>query len=315
MVSTDQTGRVGRGRADRFLLDHGADRIDHPGGTLYAHLNRVAEQLAAWGASDEVVLAGLCHAAYGTSGFDTALLPLAERSSLAEVIGSAAERIVYRYASCDRDETYPALGGGAAAVPFHDRFTGRVVTIKGDELRSFMEITAANELDVFAHNLELARRYGSEFLELLRGARTWLSRSAWAAAQHALSPVAISHLDHFVLTVSDIDRTIDFYRQALGMTPVVFGDGRHALEFGDSKINLHQAGFEIAPHAEHPTTGSSDVCLIATTPIARVLAHLEGLGVPIVAGPVIRTGACGQLTSVYLRDPDGNLVEISNYLS
>ncbi|HEY7047886.1 MAG TPA: VOC family protein [Jatrophihabitantaceae bacterium] len=301
-----------RVRAERFLLDHGADRIDHPGGTLYAHLGRVADQLAAWGASDDVVLAALCHATYGTDGFATALLPVAERPTLADVIGPAAEGIVYLYASCDRGKTYPELGG-SGAVSFHDRFTGQARPVGADELRDFMAITAANELDVFAHNAELADRYGRSFLAVLTRARDRLSRPAWAAAQLALSPVAISHLDHFVLTVADIDRTLDFYQQALGMTPVVFGDGRHALEFGDSKINLHRAGNEIAPHADHPKPGSADVCLIAATPIEQVIAHLQASGVPIVEGPVSRTGARGELMSVYLRDPDGNLVEISNY--
>ena len=301
-----------RARADRFLLDHEADLIDHPGGTLYEHLNRVADQLAAWGASDNTVLAGLCHATYGTDGFATALLRVSNRAALAEVIGPAAEGIVYLYASCDRAKTYPALGG-SGAVPFHDRFSGQTRPVGAAELRDFVEITAANELDVFAHNAELADRYGQSFLELLTVARERLSRPAWAAAQAALSPVAISRLDHFVLTVADIDRTVDFYQAVLGMTPVVFGEGRHALEFGDSKINLHRAGHEIAPHAEHPKAGSADVCLIAATPVEQVIAHLEALGVPIVEGPVIRTGARGELTSVYLRDPDGNLVEISNY--
>lgn len=301
-----------RARAERFLLDHGADRIDHPGGTLYAHLGRVADRLATWGSSDDVVLAGLCHATYGTDGFATALLPVAERPALAEVIGPAAEAIVYLYASCDRGKTYPDLGG-SGAVSFHDRFTGQARPVGADELRNFMAITAANELDVFAHNAELAQRYGQAFLGVLAQARARLPKAAWVAAQLALSPIAITHLDHFVLTVADLDRTIDFYQQALGMTPVQFGDGRHALAFGYSKINLHLAGQEIAPHAEHPVPGSADVCLLAATPIDEVIAHLQALEVPIVEGPVTRTGARGEMTSVYVRDPDGNLVEISNY--
>jgi len=99
------------------------------------------------------------------------------------------------------------------------------------------------------------------------------------------------------------------------MTPVEFGDGRHALEFGSSKINLHVAGQELAPHAVRPVPGSADICLVAATALPRVIAHLRALDVPFVEGPVIRTGARGEMDSVYVRDPDGNLVEISNYRS
>jgi catechol 2,3-dioxygenase-like lactoylglutathione lyase family enzyme len=299
---------------ERFLLDHGADRIDHPGGTLLAHLRRVADQLAAWGAVDNVVLAGLCHATYGTDGFATALLPVSQRSELVDVIGPAAEGLVYLYASCDRRATYPMLGGSGPA-PFHDRFSGQARPVGTDELRAFMELTAANELDVFAHNAEYSAHYSRTLFELFTRARERLSRPAWAACQLALRPVAISHLDHLVLTVADIDRTSDFYQRALGMTPVVFEDGRHALEFGDSKINLHPAGQEIAPYAARPVAGSADICLIAATPLPQVIDHLRALDIVIIEGPVTRTGARGEMQSVYLRDPDGNLVEISNYVS
>jgi len=105
-----------------------------------------------------------------------------------------------------------------------------------------MEITAANELDVFTRNPEYATRYGSSLIALFTRARERLSRPAWAACQLTLNPVAISHLDHLVLTVADIDRTRDFYQRVLGMTPVVFEDGRHALEFGDSKITCIRPG-------------------------------------------------------------------------
>lgn len=123
----------------------------------------------------------------------------------------------------------------------------------------------------------------------------------------------IDRLDHFVLTVTSIEATSDFYARALGMEPVTFGDGRKALAFGNQKINLHQAAAEFLPKAAHPTPGSADSCLISATPLAEVVAHLTALGIPIEAGPVARTGATGPIRSVYLRDPDDNLIEIARY--
>jgi len=125
--------------------------------------------------------------------------------------------------------------------------------------------------------------------------------------------VRIDRFDHLVLTVADIDATVTFYEQVLGMRPVTFGDGRRALTFGTSKINLHQAGHEFEPKAARPTPGSADVCLIAAAPLDQVCADLAAHGVTIEEGPVARTGATGPIRSVYLRDPDGNLIEISNY--
>jgi catechol 2,3-dioxygenase-like lactoylglutathione lyase family enzyme len=123
----------------------------------------------------------------------------------------------------------------------------------------------------------------------------------------------IDRLDHFVLTVKDIDATCDFYSRVLGMKAVSFGEGRRALEFGRQKINLHPAGGEFSPHAEHPLPGSADLCLIAAVPLDRVVAHLKDCGVPIIEGPVERTGALGRILSVYFRDPDLNLIEVSEY--
>jgi catechol 2,3-dioxygenase-like lactoylglutathione lyase family enzyme len=122
----------------------------------------------------------------------------------------------------------------------------------------------------------------------------------------------IDHLDHLVLTVADIEATVAFYRDVLGMRPETFGDGRSALHFGDSKINLHRAGHEFEPKARHPTPGSADVCLIAADALEEVRRELAAQGVAVEEGPVERAGARGRLRSVYLRDPDGNLVEISN---
>jgi catechol 2,3-dioxygenase-like lactoylglutathione lyase family enzyme len=123
----------------------------------------------------------------------------------------------------------------------------------------------------------------------------------------------IDRIDHLVLTVADVDQTIDFYVRVLGMEPVTFGAGRRALRFGRHKLNLHQAGQELQPRARRPTPGSADVCLITTTPLDRVVDHLRAHDVPVEEGPVARTGATGPITSVYFRDPDGNLIEVSTY--
>lgn len=127
------------------------------------------------------------------------------------------------------------------------------------------------------------------------------------------APVVIDRIDHVVLTVADIDRTVEFYTRVLGMRPLTFGAGRRALSFGRHKLNLHQAGREFEPKAHRPTPGSVDLCLITTTPLARFVTHLGACGVPIEEGPVPRTGATGPITSVYFRDPDDNLIEVSEY--
>ena len=124
--------------------------------------------------------------------------------------------------------------------------------------------------------------------------------------------IAIERLDHLVLTVADIERTCAFYADILGVTAETFGQGRKALRFGDQKINLHRAGHEFEPKAEKPTPGSGDLCFIAETPLTEVVPHLRRRGVAIEVGPVERDGAAGPLVSVYIRDPDGNLIEIAN---
>ena len=123
----------------------------------------------------------------------------------------------------------------------------------------------------------------------------------------------ISSIDHFVLTVRSIPDTCAFYERVLGMKAVEFGGGRWALAFGRQKINLHQAGREFEPRAKIPTPGGGDFCLIADEPMEDVMRALEEAGVPIEVGPVPKSGAVGPLTSVYIRDPDGNLVEIAEY--
>lgn len=123
----------------------------------------------------------------------------------------------------------------------------------------------------------------------------------------------ISHLDHLVLTVRDMDATIKFYAEVMGMAVVTFGAGRYALQFGNQKINLHEAGHEFEPKAANPTSGSADLCFITAQSIDEVVNHLNAQNIPILEGPVPRTGAVGKITSVYLRDPDQNLLEISTH--
>lgn len=125
--------------------------------------------------------------------------------------------------------------------------------------------------------------------------------------------IVIDRIDHIVLTVFDIDRTIDFYSRVLGMEPVTFAGGRRALSFGRQKLNLHQAGREFEPKALKPGPGAIDLCFIAATPLEQVIASLKDADVAIIQGPVAKTGALGPMQSVYFRDPDGNLVEVSNY--
>ena len=123
----------------------------------------------------------------------------------------------------------------------------------------------------------------------------------------------IDRLDHLVLTVASIEAAAEFYTRVLGMGVVTFGAGRTALTFGTSKINLHEAGKEFEPKARRPTPGSADLCLIVEDDIAEVMAELAAAGVTVEEGPVPRTGATGPITSCYLRDPDQNLIELSNY--
>lgn len=129
----------------------------------------------------------------------------------------------------------------------------------------------------------------------------------------------ITGLDHLVLTVSDIERSIAFYTQVLGMELISFGEGRKALRFGNQKMNLHEAGRGYTPKADKPLPGSEDVCFLLAETLQDAIAELEHHGVDIVDGPVKRTGAQGPIDSIYIRDPDGNLIELAvrqdDYLS
>lgn len=123
----------------------------------------------------------------------------------------------------------------------------------------------------------------------------------------------ITALDYLVLTVADVARSVDFYTRVLGMEAITFGEGRKALRFGSQKINLHQLGAEVLPNAARATAGSADLCLLTDTPLPQVLAELAAHQIEAISDIVPRTGAVGAIESVYLRDPDGNLLEISRY--
>ncbi len=125
--------------------------------------------------------------------------------------------------------------------------------------------------------------------------------------------ITIDRIDHIVLTVFDIERTLGFYSRVLGMEPVTFAGGRRGLAFGRQKLNLHQAGAEFEPKALRPAPGAIDLCFISETPLEAVIESLKSNGVHVIEGPVDKTGALGPMKSVYFRDPDGNLIEVSNY--
>lgn len=155
----------------------GADGMEHPGGTLLAHLLRVRERLAAWGARPALQLAGLCHAFYGTDGFAATLLPLERRDELRAAIGAEAEGLVYFYASCDREASYPRLQQDDG--PYRNRFTGEVLTPTLRQRRDFAELTAANELDIASVSEEFRNTWGADLLALFTRLRPLLSEPAW----------------------------------------------------------------------------------------------------------------------------------------
>lgn len=135
----------------------------------------------------------------------------------------------------------------------------------------------------------------------------------YAKKRASRDDVCVNNIDHIVLTVRDIQKTCEFYSDALGMEVIEFPNGRKALRFGRQKINLHEYGKEFEPKALHSAPGTADICLITETPISIFVSHLERQGIDVIGGPVERTGASGKIESIYIRDPDGNLVEVSNY--
>lgn len=170
------------------LATRGAAEIVHPGGTLLAHLERVDALLDQWGARPPLRPAGLCHAWYGTDGFDAVLGDVAFRSELASLIGEDAEQLVYFYASCDRHFSYARLAQRAGL--FRDRFTGTVLCPPLTTRRHFAELTVANELDIAAVNPGSRAKYGAQLLELFTSWKELLSLPAWEAVQTSLPPLS-----------------------------------------------------------------------------------------------------------------------------
>ncbi|CAM3927315.1 VOC family protein [Arcobacter cloacae] len=125
--------------------------------------------------------------------------------------------------------------------------------------------------------------------------------------------IKVNRLDHLVLTVKDIDKTVDFYTKVLGMEKEIFKENRVALKFANQKINLHKLGNEFEPKAFNVKSGSADLCFIIDIPLIEAKNYIELLGIKIEEGIVSRTGAMGEIESIYLRDPDKNLIELSNY--
>lgn len=162
-----------------LLVERGADRIDHAGGSLLEHLTRTSERLASWGASEELQEVGLAHAFYGTDGFAERLLDLSQRDVLRQTVGDAVEAQVYQYASCGRDRTYPHLTD-RPDVRFHDRFAGTETALPATSLRWFAELTAANELDVVLHLDIAGDNHRAWLLDLAGRLRDLLTDAAWA---------------------------------------------------------------------------------------------------------------------------------------
>ena len=123
----------------------------------------------------------------------------------------------------------------------------------------------------------------------------------------------VERLDHLVLTVKNAGTSCAFYSKVLGMQEFTFQGGRKAVAFGNQKINFHELGQEFDPRAKQPSPGSADLCFITRAAMAQIINHLEACGVNIIEGPVERTGAMGPMTSIYIRDPDQNLIEIASY--
>jgi len=179
-----RAGEPGIEAVAEALASRGAAGIAHPGGTLLAHLERVHALLTEWGARPALRLAGLCHAWYGTDGFQPALGDPHRREELAAITGAEAERLVYVYASCDRRFSYPHLAKRAG--PFKDRFTGTVHRPPLRLRRDFAELTAANELDIAAVNPDLRAQHGQDLLRLFTSWQALLSDAAWQATQATL---------------------------------------------------------------------------------------------------------------------------------
>ena len=168
-----------------WLRQHGAEQIAHPGGNLYAHLCRVSERLAVLGCNGDVQAAGLTHAAYGTDGLDLTLLDVADRGVLRDLVGADAEELVYLYGACDRGRTWRGL---ARTGEVFDRFSRQVRTPDGGQLRSLVDLSIVNELDVIEHDPAVADRHGPYFRELFASWAALASEQVIRDAQRVLRP-------------------------------------------------------------------------------------------------------------------------------
>ncbi len=197
-----------------------------------------------------------------------------------------------------------------------ERHPGHVDDRNGEELRA--ELTRGRldplPLDGVLFELDTTDLAAIDYDGLLTRLRDVLTEAPAAPTAAGFAP-RLTALDHLVLTVRDIAATCDWYRRNLGMGAITFAGGRTALTFGQQKINLHEVGHEFEPKAAHPTPGSADLCFLTTQPIAALMQHLAALGTPIEVPPSRRDGARGPLLSLYLRDPDHNLIEVSNQLA
>ena len=184
MPAPEPGGDAVAGRIVELLHERGAAELDHPGGTLLAHLVRVRERLARLGAGRDLQLAGLAHAVYGTDGFGVTLVDPDRRDVLRDVAGPAVEALVYRYGACDRSRTWPELAGRGQ---LHDRFDGTVETLSPAELRDFADLTIVNELDVVEHSAELAARFGAGLRTLFESWAEVASPAVTADARRVLA--------------------------------------------------------------------------------------------------------------------------------
>jgi hypothetical protein len=175
-VTTEQTVRA-------WLRERGAESIEHPGGTLYAHLGRVHDRLGELGHDPQVQLAGLAHAVYGTDGFDLTLLPVAERASMRALVGDRAEELIYLYGACDRSRTWPTL---PQTHQVWDRFTGSPHALSPEQIRPFTDLSIVNELDVAEQDPGIAARHGAYFRTLFDSWAPRASPAVLAAARRVL---------------------------------------------------------------------------------------------------------------------------------
>lgn len=167
-----------------WLREHGAETIDHPGGTLYAHLGRVHDRLGALGHDPQVQLAGLAHAAYGTDGFDLSLLPVTDRATLRGLTGESAEELIYLYGACDRSRTWPTLGATGRVA---DRFTGGTHTLSPEQAGPFTDLSIVNELDVAEQDPTFVARHGAYFRALFASWAPLASPAVLAEARRVLA--------------------------------------------------------------------------------------------------------------------------------